>query len=222
MRRLLGGMILALVTSVGTLAAADAPDSQSPQPRRLLRAVPPPRAPTDADAHDAHTSSASGFDCAGRRASATRRRRGGRHPRGAAAADGGATRQPVADCRQSVDQPASGPLRRSDEQSRPGGAQGGKPGRGVSGGRRSRSAVSHHAQSDALDRLSTDHPDPPRPLRRRRRIGRGQAAPTTTTANNTSISHSGSRSSWDIRRPTVTTSPRPRMTVCNGPCYRPS
>ena len=55
---------------------------------------------------------------------------------------------------------ATGPLRRPDQQSRPGGAAPGEPARRLGRGRRGRPPLPGHAQPDRLGRLPADHADP--------------------------------------------------------------
>ena len=115
-----------------------------------------------------------------RRAAGRRRRRcGGRRPAPghdggpAAARRGSAQPAPPRDApgRQRrragrpVDHPATGPLRRPDQQPRPGRPATGQPARPLGRGRRGRPPLPRHAQPDRLGRLPADHPDPPRHLR---------------------------------------------------------
>ncbi len=91
-----------------------------------------------------------------------------RRSRGAERVDpapGDATGHQRGRARRPVDYPAACPLRRIDQQPRPGRPAAGQSPGPHRRGRRGRAPLPHHAQPDDLGRLSPDHPDPAQHLR---------------------------------------------------------
>ena len=115
---------------------------------------------------------------------------------------------------------AGGPVRRPDQQPRPGDPAAGQSHDALGRGRRGRPALPHDPQSDALVRPPPDHADPARPVRRHGPDGIRTAS--IASASSTSTCRSASRSSWGTRRRTATTSPRPPTSSSSGPSSRPS